>query len=457
MIKYVYALVLLVSASLLTAAQPAATQDHTILPERDRARVVDDILEDRFTNLLPQLMRREGLDMWIIISREYNEDPVLRTMLPSTWLSARRRTIMVFFDNGKERSADAVEKLAIARYDVGNLLKGAWDIDVRPNQWDALVKIIEDRKPKKIGLNTSANYAHADGLSFTEHKEFLEKLPAEYQKRIVPAEKVAIGWLETRTEKEMTLYPMICRLSHQIIQEGFSEAVIQPGITTTDDVVWWFRQRITSLGLDTWFHPTVDVQRAGGNEFEHLRTFSKRPDKQVIMPGDLIHVDFGITYLRLNTDQQQHAYILRPGETDVPDAIKAAFKQGNRLQEILTDQFKAGRTGNQLLLAALDQAKKEGINGTIYSHPIGVHGHAAGPTIGLWDQQKGVPGSGDYPLLANTAYSIELNAAVDLPDWKKTIRIMLEEDGFFDGQTFRYIDGRQTEIFTIPRKLGYVK
>ena len=433
-------------------AQPAATQDHTILTERDRARVMDEVLEDRFTNLLPQLMRREGLDMWIIISREYNEDPVLRTMLPSTWLSARRRTIMVFFDNGKE-----VEKLAIARYDVGTLLKGTWDIDVRPNQWDALVKIIEDRKPNNIGLNFSTNYAHADGLTTTEQREFQEKLPAQFRKRIVSAEKVAVGWLETRTEKEMTLYPMICRLSHQIIQEGFSEAVIQPGVTTTDDVVWWFRQRITSLGLDTWFHPTVDVQRAGGNDFEHLRTFSKRPDKQVIMPGDLIHVDFGITYLRLNTDQQQHAYILRPGETDVPEPIKAAFKQGNRLQEILTDQFRAGRTGNQMLLSALEQAKKEGINGTIYSHPIGVHGHAAGPTIGLWDQQKSVPGAGDYPLLANTAYSIELNAAVELPDWKKTIRIMLEEDGFFDGQTFRYIDGRQTEIYTIPRTLGYVK
>jgi len=430
----------------------AAAQPTTILPERERARIVDEILEDRFNNLLPQLMRREGLDMWIIISREYNEDPVLRTMLPSTWLSARRRTIMVFFDTGKE-----IEKLAIARYDVGNLLKGAWDIDVRPNQWEALAKIIEDRKPKKIGLNTSTNYAHADGLSSTEQREFLEKLPADYRKRIVSAEKVAVGWLETRTEKEMAIYPMICRLSHQIIQEGFSESVIQPGVTTTDDVVWWFRQRITSLGLDTWFHPTVDLQRADSQDFEHLRTFSKRPDKQVIMPGDLLHVDFGITYLRLNTDQQQHAYVLRPGETDVPDAIKTAFKQGNRLQDILTDQFKAGKTGNQMLLAALDQAQKEGIKGTIYSHPIGVHGHAAGPTIGLWDQQKGVPGTGDYPLLANTAYSIELNAAVELPAWKKTIRIMLEEDGFFDGQSFRYIDGRQTEIYTIPRQLGYVK
>ncbi|GAB3779348.1 M24 family metallopeptidase [Spirosoma horti] len=429
------------------------------MTERDRSRVVDEILEDRFTNLLPQLMRREGLDMWIIISREYNEDPVLRTMLPSTWLSARRRTIMVFYDQGGDKG---IEKLAIARYDVGNLLKGAWDIDVRPNQWEALAKIIEDRKPKKIGLNMSTNYGHADGLSFSEHEEFIKKLPADYQKRIVSAEKVAVGWLETRTEKEMAIYPLICRLSHQIIQEGFSEQVIQPGVTTTDDVVWWFRQRITDLGLSTWFHPTVDVQRAdrsdGPNqEFNHLRTFSKRPDKQVIQPGDLLHVDFGITYLRLNTDQQQHAYVLKPGEADVPEAIKTAFKQGNRLQEILTEQFSAGKTGNQMLLAALEQSKKEGINGTIYSHPIGVHGHAAGPTIGLWDQQKGVPGPGDYPLLANTAYSIELNAAVEIPEWKKIVRIMLEEDGFFDGKTFRYIDGRQTEIYTIPRKLGYVK
>ncbi|MFC5408052.1 M24 family metallopeptidase [Larkinella bovis] len=435
-----------------------------ILSERERARVVDEILEDRFTNLLPQLMRREGIDMWVLISREYNEDPVLKTMLPSTWLSARRRTIIVFYDPGVVTSGVAtsgegkeLEKLAIARYDVGNLLKGAWDIDVRPNQWDALVKIIQDRKPKKIGLNFSPNYGHADGLTMTEHGELMARLPAEYQKRIVPAERLAVGWLETRTAKEMAIYPLICRLSHQIIQEGFSEQVIQPGVTTTDDVVWWFRQRITELGLETWFHPTVDIQRADAQEFEHLRTFSKRSSGQVIMPGDLLHVDFGITYLRLNTDQQQHAYILRPGETEVPEALRKAFQQGNRLQDILTERFQAGRTGNQLLLESLEQAKKEGIVGTIYTHPIGVHGHAAGPTIGLWDQQKGVPGPGDYPLFANTAYSIELNAAVEVPEWKKTVRIMLEEDGFFDGKSFRYIDGRQTEIFTIPRKLSYVK
>lgn len=441
------ALFLAVCIALTTAAFSQSTE--TILPERDRSRVIDELLEDRFSNLLPQLMRREGVDMWVLISREYNEDPVLKTMLPSTWLSARRRTILVFFDTGKD-----VEKLAIARYDVGNLLKGAWDIDVRPNQWDALVNIIQTRNPKKIGLNFSATYAHADGLTYTEHREFFGKLPADFQQRVVPAERLAVGWLETRTDKELALYPAICRLSHDIIREGFSDKTIQPGVTTTDDLVWWFRQRVTDLGLETWFHPTVDVQRADATKFDHLRSFAKRPSGEVILPGDLLHVDFGITYLRLNTDQQQHAYVLRPGETSVPEVIRAAFRKGNRLQEILTERFRAGKSGNQLLSEALEQAKSEGITASIYSHPIGSHGHAAGPTIGLWDQQKGVPGAGDYPLFPNTTYSIELNAAVEIPEWKKTIRIMLEEDGLFDGQTFRYLDGRQTEIFTVAGKGG---
>ena len=420
-----------------------------ILPERERAKAVDAILEDRLTNLLPQLMRRENIDMWVIISREYNEDPVMKTMLPSTWLSARRRTIMVFFDRGVEKG---IEKLAIARYDVGTLLKGEWDVNVQPNQWLALAKVIDERNPKKIALNYSKDYGHADGLTFTEQKEFLDVLPEKHKAKITSADRLAVAWLETRTEKEAAIYPLICRISHEIIDEAFSEKVIQPGITSTEDVVWWLRQKITDLGLETWFHPTVDVQRLDAQNFDHLRTFSKRPDGQVILPGDLIHVDFGITYLRLNTDQQQHAYILKAGENDIPASIKKAFEQGNRLQDLLTQQFKTGVTGNGMLKAALDQATAEGIVASIYTHPIGLHGHAAGPTIGMWDNQRGIIGPGDYPLYPNTAYSIELNAAVEIPEWKKTVRIMLEEDGFYDGNTFRYIDGRQKEIFMIPRK-----
>jgi Xaa-Pro aminopeptidase len=422
-----------------------------ILSEQARAEVIDELLEDKMTNLLPKLMRKTGIDMWIIISREYNEDPVMKTMLPSEWLSARRRTIMVFTDKGEK---EGVERLAIARYDVGNLLKGEWNLNVNPNQWDALVKVIEERNPKKIGLNYSKNYAHADGISFTERSEFMAKLPVKFQDKVVSASDLAVGWLETRTEKEMVIYQQICRISHQIIEEAFSDKVIQPGVTSTDDVVWWMRQKVTDLGLETWFHPTVDVQRKSSDNFDHLRTFSKKPAKKIIMPGDFLHCDFGITYLRLNSDQQQMAYVLKPGENEVPEFLKNAMKQGNRLQECLTENFVIAKTGNQILEAALAQSKKENINGTIYTHPIGNHGHAAGPTIGMWDNQGKTIGPGDYPLNFNTAYSIELNAAVELEEWKKPIRIMLEEDGFFDGNgKFSYIDGRQMEIIAIPKKM----
>ncbi len=423
-------------------------QHPLILPEKDRARVINEILEDRFDNLLPSLMRREGIDLWIIISREYNEDPVMRTMLPAEWLSARRRTVMVFFDPGPGKS---LEKMAIARYDVG-LLKAAWDLNVYPDQWEALVEIVRTRNPKRIGINTSDYYGLADGLVHTEHELLMQKLPPAFRSRIVSAERLAIAWLETRSEKEMALYEQIARISHQIVQEGLSEVAIQPGVTTTEDLVWWYRQRVRELGLDTWFHPTVDVQRADPANFDHLRTFSKRPDGQVILPGDLLHVDFGITYLRLNTDMQQHAYVLRPGETEVPASLRKAFKQGNRLQDILVSQFSAGKTGNQMLAQALAQAKQEDIQGSIYSHPIGFHGHAAGPAIGMWDNQNNVPGTGDYLLFPHTAFSIELNVSVFIPEWNKTIRIMLEEDGYFDGQRFRFLDGRQEEIYTVPRQ-----
>jgi Xaa-Pro aminopeptidase len=454
--RYLSIATLLVGLSFFNAKAQALYP--LILTEKERAQVINDVLNDRYNTLLPELMRREGIDMWILISREYNEDPVMKTMLPAEWISARRRTVMVFFDTGKPLVAfgkpgyeQVVEKMAIARYDVG-LLKASWDLNVYPDQWDALLETITQRDPKKIAINVSPNYAHADGLSHNEYEQLVKKMPERYKSRIVSGERLAVAWLETRTTREMELYEHIAAISHQIVREGLSNKVIQPGITTTDDVVWWYRQRVTELGLDTWFHPTVDVQRSDTTRFDHLRTFSKRPNGEVILPGDLLHVDFGITYLRLNTDMQEHAYVLKPNETQVPDYLQAAFKQARRLQDILTENFKTGLTGNQILANALAQAKAESITGSIYTHPIGSHGHAAGPTIGMWDNQKNTPGTGDYPLYPNTAYSIELNASTTIPAWNgKVIRIMLEQDGFWDGKSFRYIDGRQEQIYAVQR------
>ena len=423
-------------------------QSFPLLSEKERAQVVDDILEDRLDNLLPKLMKREKIDMWILISREYNEDPVMKTILPSTWLSARRRTIMVFNRNPETNTLD---KIAIARYSVGKLLRGEWNVDVYPDQWEALMNIIEEKDPKNIGLNYSENFALADGLVKTEYEAFMEKLPDSYHQRVCSAEKLAIAWLETRSEKELEIYPMICHIAHKILQEGLSEKHIHPGITTTGEVEWSLRQLVRDYGLDTWFHPSVSIQRSDEGNKEFLRSFSNRPKDQIIIAGDLLHVDFGITYLRLNTDQQQHFYVLKPDEKEVPDYLRMAFKNGNRVQDILTENFVKGRSGNEILSASLEQAKAEGLTASIYTHPIGLHGHAAGPTIGLWDSQSGVKGRGDYPLYENTAYSIELFAATEVKEWGKIVRIMLEEDGVYTKDGFYFLDGRMEEILTIPR------
>lgn len=420
-----------------------------ILTQREQAKVIDDLLEDRLWNLLPPLMRREGFDMWVLISRENNEDPVLKTMLPGTWLAARRTTMLIAFDRGPDKE---MEYLAVARYDVGKIFRRAWDPDSNPDQWAQLGKLIADRKPKKIGINKAEHYGHADGLTSNDYDNLMRVLPKSLHANVASAEKLSVAWLETRTEKEMVLYPQICRIAHLIIAEGFSEKVVQPGVTTTEDVVWWYREKIKELNLDTWFHTSVSIQR---NESDAITT--KRPQPLVILPGDLLHVDFGITYLRLNTDTQQHAYVLKAGEMEAPEYLKAAFARGNKLQDYLTGNFKEGKTGNQILADTRKQAIDNGITPSIYTHPIGFHGHGSGTTIGMWDMQGGVPFTGDYPMHLRTAYSIELNCSVYITDWKKEIRIQLEEDGYFDEAGFRYIDGRQSELILIPRPLSNVK
>jgi len=399
-------------------------------------------------------MRQEGIDMWLIIGREYNEDPVLATMLPATWLHARRRTILLFTDKGAGKE---LERIAVVRYNIGNLFTAAWDPEKEPNQWKKLATLIRERAPKKIGLNFSAEFAHADGLTKAEWDSLMKYLPPTQKNKIVSAERLAVNWMQLRTDKELRLYEAICSIGHSIIAEGFSENVIHPGITTTYDVVWWLREKVAALKLQTWFHPTVDVQRDNAGSGDSQSSFATQPDKEVIIPGDLLHVDFGISYLGLQTDVQQLAYVLKPGEKDAPLFLKEALLVGNRLQDILTTSFVLNKIGNEVLKNALSLAKKEGINASIYTHPIGYHGHGAGPAIGMWDMQGGVPGTGDFPLLYNTAYAIELNAKKLIPEWNnKEIRIMLEEQAVFTAEGVRYIDGRQKVLLLIPRSQKYL-
>ena len=420
-----------------------------ILDEKDRAQKINEILKYRFENILPDLMDKTDIDMWVLISREYNEDPVLKTMLPAEWLNARRRTILVFYRNKENNTLD---KLAVARYNFGENIISAWDKESQPNQWLRLNEIIEERNPKKIGLNFSKHFNIADGLDKTDYDEFMSNISSLNKKKIVSAQKLATAWIETRTSQEMEIYKQIVTITKQIINEAFSTSVIQIGETTTTDLEWWMRQKVTDLGLETWFHPSIDIQRSSEINGDHLRSFSNRPSENIIQRGDLLHCDFGITYLRLNSDCQQMAYILNDNEKDVPYYLKEAFKDANQLQDILTSNFLHGNSGNEILLNSLKEAEKKGLRPSIYTHPLGSYGHSSGPTIGMWDSQGGVEGTGDYPLNYNTVYAIELNNTSYINEWGRDIRIMLEEAGFYGVDGHRYVNGRQTQIKIVNPK-----
>jgi len=408
-----------------------------VLGLKEQAAVYDAWLASRLDKLLPELMRREKIDMWLVICEEYNEDPVYLSLVPFASLSARRLTMLVMFDRGGEKG---IERFSVNRYGIGSLFPTVWKAETE-DQWQSLAKAVRERNPKRIGIDESDVFAFGDGLSASLRRRLVEALGPELAKRLVGAERLAVGWLERRLPEEIEVYDHIAAIAHAIIAEAFSPAVITPGITTTSDVEWWMWEKVRALGQTTWFEPGISIQRPKSSPYK---------DSRVIHQGDLLHCDFGIHYLKLDTDTQQLAYVLKPDESDAPEGLKRALAAGNRLQDILLGEMKAGLTGNQVLAAALKRARDEGLRPSIYTHPLGFHGHAAGPTIGLWDRQGGVPGAGDYPLYADTVYSIELNVLAAVPEWgSQDVQIALEQDAAFTRSGAFFLDKRQTELILI--------
>ncbi len=436
-------LVLTCGVALPAAAQPAPDRPFGTL--RAQAAIQQAWLQQRLETRLPSVMRAHGVDMWVVAMREYNEDPVFRALVAPTTFAARRRTIYVFFDRGGDAG---VERIALGGGSQGGLYDAVRATEAAPDgrprelwgaaQWDLFAQVVRDRDPRRIAVDISSEHNFADGLSAGEWEQMRQALGPDLDARVVREPRLAIDYLALRVPDMLPVYRRMQELGHAIITEAFSAAVITPGVTTTDDVVWWMRQRVNDLGLGTWFQPSVDVQRQGVEMGD-----STAP---VILRGDVLHCDFGITALGLNTDTQHMAYVLRDGETEPPLGLRAALATSNRLQNITMSEMRPNRTGNEVLAAALARMRADGIDGTVYSHPIGDHGHAAGPLIGLWDRQDGVPGRGDVPLLAGMWFSIELQAATRVPEWGgQLVRSMQEEDAELgdDGQ-MRWILGRQT-------------
>ena len=446
-------LLALVVQSTAPAPSLSSTPTRPLGTLREQAAVQQQWLQYRVDSVLPRLMRQHGVEMWIVAMREYNEDPVFWSLVSPTTMFARRRTIYVFTDRG----AKGIERLALGGGSQGGVYEAYVARDTvdpstgrRPElvgqgQWDLLTKLVRERDPKTIAVDISYTYAFSDGLSAGEWEQLSRALPPGYLARVVRTDRLPLDYQAIRAPGMLPVYRRMMDIVWAIIDTAFSNAVITPGKTTADDVVWWMRQRANDLGLGTWFHTDVDIQRRGED------VTGAGLDTAVIQRGDVLHCDFGITALGLNTDTQHMGYVLREGERDAPAGLKRALLNSNRLQDLLLAEMRPGRTGNEVLASALAAMRAAGVNGTIYTHPIGDRGHGAGPLIGLWDHQEGVPGRGDVPLLAGTWFSIELQATTPVPEWgNQAVRSAQEEDAELgtDGQ-MRWILRRQTSFHLV--------
>ncbi|MCF0112140.1 MAG: aminopeptidase P family protein [Erysipelotrichaceae bacterium] len=427
---------------------------------REQERIRNGWLQKRLDTILPKVMKRSGIDLWVVLCKEYNEDPVLTTLVPCAMMTARRTTMLVYH----LQHDDTVRRMAITRPGVGldgyyesmwtNPKGYNWDNskELMPDgssvekktqpetQFECLNRVIRECNPNRIGINRSDEFAFADGLSSTLYEQFMDCLDDELQSKVCSAENICIGWLETRSEAEIAAYNGIMQIAHAMIDEAFSSRVITPGVTTNFDVKYFMMQESIKLGLIPWFDYEVSIRREGVGEIA---------EEAVILPGDLLHCDVGFRYLNLCTDTQENAYVLKLGETDAPEYLKDVMRTVNRLQDITISNFKEGRTGNEILAMSRKQAIDEGIEPCIYTHPIGNHGHAAGPTIGLWDMQGGVPVQGDYPMYNDTCYSLELNCRKEIKEWGITIAFGAETDVLFTNDTVYYLAGRQTEFHLV--------
>jgi len=441
--------------ALAALASPAAAQERPFGTLREQADTRQEWLRLRMERVLPRLMREHDVSMWIVPMREYNEDPVFRALASPTTLAARRRTIYAFCDRGPERG---VERIAVGGTSQGGLYRVVRDPDAAvgsagvqqrpaepygPDQWKLLVPVVEACDPRTIAVNVSHTFAFADGLSAGEWEQLSEALPAKYRDRVVRSERLAVDYLAERIPEMMPVYVEMQRVAHGIIAEAFSERVVSPGSTRASDVVWWMRQRVNDLGLGSWFQPSVTVQRRGVEMGD-----SADP---VILRGDVLHSDFGIAALGLHTDTQHMGYVLLPGESDAPAGLYAALRRSNRLQDLLLEEMAPGRSGNEVLRRTLERMRAEGIDGSVYTHPIGDHGHGAGSMIGLWDRQEGVPGRGDVPLRPDTWYSIELQATSPVPEWGgQRVRMAQEEEAWLDSDgTRRWVLARQERFHLV--------
>ena len=410
-----------------------------ILPMSKRSEVIDKVIRDRLDTILPLAMREQGIDMWLIICQEDDLDPVYKTMIPmDTWCPILQ--ILIFYDKGGE-----IERINLSFIDTKDFYNKPWAGRVHHReQWQLLGPIIEERDPKRIGINTGSIQWAAGGLTHNLYNKLVEAIPEKYLERLESAEPCVTRWLSTLTDTEVELYEHVVEVAHSIIAECYSSSSITPGVTTIRDLIWRYWQICADNGLPVAFNPYFGI-------FRDKTGKAKYSDDDTIQHGDFIRCDVGISYLRLITDHQEWVYIRKPGETDAPEWAKQLMKKCNQLQDCFMGEFEKGLTGDELLAKILKRARSEGLpNPKIYSHSLGLLLHEPGPLIGLPWEQECNEGRGAVKLEYNYSFTMELSIEDTVPEWKApTFRLPLEEDVVFTKDGCRLIDGRQTGFYLV--------
>jgi len=412
-----------------------------LLSQREQVKVRGEWLRQRLDNLLLPMMKRSGVDVWIVVNEEFHSDPVTEHIAPAIPIVGRR-DFFVFVDKG-----DKLERYAIVRYEEEQV-KRFYNMITLPRDKTAetLRKIIDDRNPKTIALNIGGSRGAQSGLTYDGYKAVAEMLGPDNEKKFVSAGKLLTEYFDTRLPDELEHYRTAVLATDVITRRAFSNEVITPGKTTVGDVRWWMMQQLNDLGVTTWFQPDLRVQRQAKANANSQQFLAVAKESEVLQPGDLIHVDFGLIYMGLSTDWQKHGYILKPGEKDAPAGLKKALENTNRLQDILFSIARPGMTGSEVYERTMAECKKQGIDAMIYSHPIGNQGHGLGAPI---DFRRAVGGEEERFRLGSYT-SIELNSSTLVPEWdNQKVTVMAEDDAYMTENGFKFFRPRQTEFYLI--------
>lgn len=412
-----------------------------LLTQREQIDVRETWLKKRLGSMLLPMMKRHGIEMWIVVNEEFNSDPVTEHIVPPIPIVGRR-DIFIFVDRGER-----IERIAMVRYDEERLKTHyRMVMPARDKFGDELKKIVDGRAPKTIALNIGGSRGQQSGLSYDSYRFLAGSLGAENEKKFVSAAELLVEFFDTRLPEELEHYRKAVLVTDVITRRAFSNEVIKPGKTTVGDVRWWMLEQVNKLGLAVWFQPDLRIQRQKAQTETTGPFLSTASEAEVIMPGDLLHVDFGLNYMGLSTDWQKHAYVLKPGESAAPAGLTAALKNTNRLHDILFSIARAGMTGTEVYEKTMAEAKKQGIEAMIYSHPIGTHGHGLGPSIDF----RGNIGGGGNKIILGSYMSIELNTSTPVAEWGgQKVTMMAEDDAVMTEEGYEFIRPRQTEIYIV--------